>query len=122
MILLLLLTSAMYSQKKIFNIQHYCIDESPFKKGDCNISGTEYSFVFLDNNKSEVILFLTDIKLKYKIVNSTASKTNPVFTSYILKDAIGAVEMRVNKQKTRIEFLYPDKHIYLKVGKSTKSQ
>ena len=122
LILLLLLTSAMYSQKKIFNIQHYCIDELPFKKGDCNLSGTEYSFVFLDTNSSEVIFFLTDIKLKYKIVNSTTSKTNPVFTSYILKDAMGEVEMRVNKQKTRIEFLYPDKHIYLKVGKSTKSQ
>lgn len=122
LIVLLFLTTAMYSQNKVFNVQHYCIDETPFKKGQCNLSGNEYSFVFLNATNSEVTFFLTDIKLKYKIVTSTVTKADPNYTSYILKDALGEVEMRVNKQHTRIEFLYPDKHIYLKVGKSTKAQ
>jgi hypothetical protein len=28
--------------------------------------------------------------------------------------------MKINKQNTKMEFLYPNNHIYLTVGKSTK--
>jgi hypothetical protein len=39
---------SIYAQEQVFNVQRYCVDEKPFKQGECNISGNEYSFVFLD--------------------------------------------------------------------------
>jgi hypothetical protein len=110
----------MYSQERVFNVQRYCIDELPFKKGDCDISGNEYSFVFLDTQKKEVVFFLTQMKLKYKIVRSGVFSSDANYTIYTLENESGQIEMKVNKQHSKMEFLYPDKHIYLTVGKSTK--
>lgn len=114
---LLLLTSSIYSQKQVFNVQRYCIDEQPLAKGDCDITGNEYSFVFLDPKKHEVVFFLTEIKFEYQIIDSKKDSNN---TIYILKNDLGDIEMKVNDAKTKIEFLYPDRHIFLNVGKSTK--
>jgi hypothetical protein len=120
LILLLLISGAMYSQEQVFNVQQYCIDEKPFKKGECDITGNEYSFVFVDAKKNDVVFFLTNMKLKYEIVSTVVSDTKS--TVYVLKNESGEIEMHVNKQKTRIDFFYPDKEIHLKVGKSTKLQ
>jgi hypothetical protein len=116
-ILMLLLISGVYAQKQVFNMQHYCIDEKPLKNGECDTSGNEYSFVFLDVKKSEVVFFLTDIKFEYQI---TATKTDSNNTSYTLKNDSGKMKMKVNNAKTKIEFLAPERRIVLTVGKSTK--
>lgn len=120
LIVMLLLTGSMYSQEKVFNVQRYCIDEIPFKKGECDISGNEYSFVFLDTKKNEVVFFLTDMKMAYKIIHSGVLASNPEYTSYTLENTTGIIEMKVNKLQTKIEFLFPNNHIFLTVGKSTK--
>ncbi len=120
-IVLLLLTSGMYAQEQVFNVQRYCIDEQPFKQGECNITGNEYSFVFLDTQKRDVVFFLTVTKMKYKIVDSGILPQDRNYTFYTLENENEQVEMRVNQQHTKIEFLYPDNHIYLTVGKSTKA-
>lgn len=117
-ILLLLMTSGLYAQKQVFNVQQYCIDEQPGKKSDCDISGNAYSFVFMDAMKKEVVLFLTDSKFKYQIVKS---ETHPNYTSYTLNDGQSESVMQVNKQKNKIEFLSANRNVYLTVGKSTKS-
>ena len=121
-LIMLLLSSGVYAQKKVFNVQQYCVDKAPFKKGDCDLSGNEYSFVFLDTKKKEVVFFFTDIKLKYKIVESHAENVKPNFTTYTLVNEKGTTEMKINKQKTKIEFIDASNHIYLTVGKSTKSE
>ena len=115
-----LLTGTIYAQQQVFNVQRYCIDEKPFKSGECNISGNEYSFVFLDSQKKEVVFFLTASKMKYKIVNSGILSLDRNYIFYTLENEQGQVEMRINKQHTRIEFLYPNTRIYLTVGASTK--
>lgn len=120
-IVLLLLTGGMYAQEQVFNVQRYCIDEQPFKQGECNIAGNEYSFVFLDTQKRDVVFFFTTTKMKYKIVDSGIFSRDRNFTFYTLENEKGQVEMRINQQHTKIEFLYPDNHIYLTVGKSTKA-
>ena len=121
MILMALLTAgSMYSQEHVFNVQRYCVDEMPFKNGECDISGNEYSFVFLDTQKKDVIFFFTDMKLVYKIVNSMVYSPDSDYTLYTLENIKGQVEMKVNKKNTKMEFLYPNNHIYLTVGKSTK--
>ncbi len=120
-IVLLLLTSGLYAQEQVFNVQRYCIDEQPFKQGECNITGNEYSFVFLDTQKRDVVFFLTAMKMKYKIVDSGILPQDRNYTFYTLENENEQVEMRVNQQHTKIEFLYPDNHIYLTVGKSTKA-
>ena len=120
LIIMLLFTSSIYAQEHVFNVQRYCVDEFPFKKGDCDISGNEYSFVFLDTKKNDVVFFFTDMKMKYKIVNSFVCATDSNYTEYTLEGEKGQVEMKVNKQNTKMEFLYPNNHIYLTVGKSTK--
>ena len=120
-IVLLLLTSGLYAQEQVFNVQRYCIDEQPFKQGECNITGNEYSFVFLDTQKRDVVFFLTATKMKYKIVDSGILPQDRNYTFYTLENENEQVEMRVNQQHTKIEFLYPDNHIYLTVGKSTKA-
>lgn len=118
LILLLLLTSVAFAQQKVFNVQHYCIDEKPFKSGVCDQSGNEYSFVFLDIANQTVGLFLTDIKLKYKI---TKTLTENGEMKYIIENAQGQAQMRINKPQNKIEFIDSDKVIYLTVGKSTKA-
>ena len=118
---MLLLTSGVYAQQEVFNVQQYRVDTKPFKKGASDISGNEYSFVFLDTQKKEVIFFFTNTKLKYKIVESHQEEVNPSITSYTLVNEKGSTEMKINKQKTKIEFIDASNHIYLKVGKSTKS-
>lgn len=116
-----LLTGAMYSQEQVFNVQQYCIDEKPFRRGECNITGNEYSFVFLDTQKHDVVLFLTATKMKYKIVNTGVFASDKNYTLYTLENEKEQVEMKINKQHTKIEFLYPNNHIYLTVGNSTKA-
>ena len=120
-IFMFLLTGTIYAQQQVFNVQRYCIDEKPFKSGECNISGNEYSFVFLDSQKQEVVFFLTASKMKYKIVNSGILSLDRNYIFYTLENEQGQVEMRINKQHTRIEFLYPNTRIYLTVGASTKN-
>ncbi|MDI5888186.1 MULTISPECIES: hypothetical protein [Flavobacterium] len=120
-IVLLLLTSGLYAQEQVFNVQRYCIDEQPFKQGECNITGNEYSFVFLDTQKRDVVFFLTATKMKYKIVDSGIFHLDRNYTFYTLENENEQVEMRVNQQHTKIEFLFPNNHIYLTVGKSTKA-
>jgi hypothetical protein len=120
LILMLLLTGSAYAQEQVFNVQRYCVDEIPFKKGECDISGNEYSFVFLDTKKNDVVLFLTDTRLEYKIVSSGVQSSDPNYTRYTLENKSGQIEMKVNKLHTKMEFLYPNSHIYLTVGKSTK--
>lgn len=119
-IVLLLLTSGMYAQEQVFNVQRYCIDEQPFKQGECNITGNEYSFVFLDTQKRDVVFFLTATKMKYKIVDYGIFSPDRNYTFYTLENEKGQIEMRINIQQTKIVFLYPNNHIYLTVGKSTK--
>lgn len=119
---LLMLTSGVYAQKEVFNVQHYCVDVKPFKKGECDISGNEYSFVFLDTAKKDVTFFFTDTKLKYKIVEFHIEESNSNFTSYSLENEKGTMQMRINAKKTKIEFIDAANHIYLTVGKSTKQE
>jgi hypothetical protein len=120
MIVMVLLTGSMYSQEHVFNVQRYCVDEIPFKNGECDISGNQYSFVFLDTQKNDVVFFFTDMKLVYKIINSAVYSSDSNYTLYTLENERGQVEMKVNRQNTKMEFLYPNNHIYLTVGKSTK--
>ncbi len=120
-IVLLLLSGGMYAQEQVFNVQRYCIDEQPCRKGECDRAGNEYSFVFLDAKKSTVVFFLTDMKLKYTILTSAVFSSDPNYTVYTLANEKGQTEMRINQQHTKIEFLYPNNHIYLTVGKSTKA-
>ncbi|MCF6133408.1 hypothetical protein [Flavobacterium wongokense] len=117
---ILFLTSGIYAQQQVFNVQQYCVDVKPFKKGECDISGNEYSFVFLDTAKKAVTFFFTNTKLEYKITDSHIEESNPDFTWFSLVNKENSMEMRINKQKTRIEFLDAGNHIYLTVGKSTK--
>jgi hypothetical protein len=118
-LLLLLLTSGVYAQRQVFNVQQYCIDETPFRDKSCDISGNEYSFVFLDVNKSEVVFFLTELKFEYQIISTKSEVENTIYT---LKNKTGTTKMQINKAKTKIEFLSSERHIYLTVGKSTKSE
>ena len=117
---ILLVSSGVYAQQEVFNVQQYCVDVKPFKKGECNLSGNEYSFVFLDTKKKDVTFFFTNTKLKYKIIEFHKEEANPNFTWYNLVNEKGNMEMRINKQKTKIEFIDATNHIYLTVGKSTK--
>lgn len=121
LIFMFLFTGSIYAQEQVFNVQRYCIDEKPFKSDECNISGNEYSFVFLDTQKREVVFFLTATKMKYKILNSGILALDRNYTFYTLENEQGRVEMRINKQHTRIEFLYPNTRIYMTVGTSTKA-
>ena len=117
LIFMLLLTSGVYAQKQVFNVQRYCVDEKPFKKGECDNAGNEYSFVFLDEKKKEVVFFLTDLKFEYQIIGSKKEANN---TYYTLKNNTDTVEMKVNNGKTMIEFIGPERHVFLTVGQSTK--
>jgi hypothetical protein len=45
---------------------------------------------------------------------------DPNYTLYSLENTDGHAELKINKQNTKMEFLYPNNHIYLTVGKSTK--
>lgn len=119
LILLLLLTSGVYAQKQVFNVQQYCIDEKPLKEGQCDQKGNEYSFLFLDPDKKEVVFFLTEIKFEYQI---TATQADSNYTIYTLKNDRGESTMKVNNAKTKIEFRSPERHIFLTVGKSTKAE
>ena len=119
---MLLLTSGVYAQSEVFNVQRYCVDSKPFKKGDCDITGNEYSFVFLDNIKKDVVFFLTDVKIKYKILSSQAEGVNSDVITYILQNKTGITKMKISNKKTKIEFIDDFNHIYLTAGKSTKSE
>ncbi len=121
LILLLLVSAAVQAQKKVYNVQHYCVDEKPFAKGECDISGNEYSFVFMDEAKKEVKLFLTNVRMAFRIESSVVSQLDPQYRVYTLSDAKGTYEMRINKAGNRMEFHLPDNRILLTVGASTKS-
>ncbi|HEX8562358.1 MAG TPA: hypothetical protein VF676_05185 [Flavobacterium sp.] len=114
---MLLLSTGAFAQPQVFNVQKYCIDEKPLFKGQCDLSGNEYSFVFVDSGKKEVVFFLTDTKFKYKIIEISKALD---YTLYKLKDGAEDVEMKINTAKTKIEFLQPDRHVLLTVGSSTK--
>jgi len=120
LVFMFLITCGAYAQEQVFNVQRYCVDEVPFKNGQCDLVGNEYSFVFLDTKKSEVVFFLTQMKMKYKIVKSANFSPDPNYTVFTLKNEREQIEMRLNKQHTKIEFIYPNNRIYLTVGKSTK--
>lgn len=117
---LLFISGYAAAQERVFNVQEYCVDEKPFAKGSCDIKGNEYSFVFLDSAKNDVVFFFTNMKLKYKILESKVYAPDPNYTFYLLKGDSGIVEMKINKQQTKIEFIYPNNHIYLTVGATTK--
>ncbi len=118
---LLMLPLLATSQKKVYNVQHYCIDQKPLAKGDCDISGNEYSFVFMDEAKKEVTLFLTSMKMPFTILSSNQSEVDPSFRVFAISDPRGTYEMRLNKTGTKIEFHLPENRIYLTVGASTKA-
>ncbi len=118
---MLLFTSGMLAQDKIYNVQHYCIDNKPFTAVGCDLSGTEYSFVFIDSGKKEVVLFLSDTKLTYEIVKSESNDSGRI-QDYTLRNQEGITEMTVSADKTKIDFIHPQRQITLKVGKSTKLQ
>lgn len=120
-VFMVLITCNTYAQEQVFNVQRYCIDEVPFKNGQCDQVGNEYSFVFLDTQKKEVVFFLTQMKMKYKIVKSGVFSPDPSYTVFTLENEREQIEMKLNRQNTKIEFLYPNNRIYLTVGKSTKS-
>lgn len=117
---MLLLSVSAFAQKQVYNVQWYCVDEKPFKKEQCDISGNEYSFVFVDATKKEVVFFFTSMKLKYAITDSYQDATDSNYNYYVLENEQGRVDMRINKAGNKIEFIHPDKIIYLTVGKSTK--
>lgn len=120
LLFLLLICGSAFAQKQVYNVQQYCIDEKPFKKGDCDIIGNEYSFVFVDAEKKKVTFFLTSMKLNYDIKESYPDSSDKNFTYYVLQSPGVRTDMRVNQKGTEIEFIYPDKIIHLKTGKSTK--
>ncbi len=116
---MLTFSTGLFAQEQIFNVQQYSIDNKPFKTQGYDLTGNEYSFVFVDKSKNEVVLFLSDTQIKYSIeeVNKGTSSTP---TTYKLRNAEGIVDMSIDKSKTKIEFLEPNRRISLKVGKSTK--
>jgi len=118
--LIFLTALAAQAQKQIYNVQWYCVDQKPFKKGQCDLSGNEYSFVFVDPAKKQVAFFFSDMKLKYNIADSYADATDANYRYYVLENQNGRTDMRINKAGNKIEFIEPDKVIYLTVGKTTK--
>ena len=120
LLLMLTISTGLFAQDQIFNVQKYCISNKPTKNKGCDVSGNEYSFVFVDKAKNEVVLFISDTQFKYKIeeeINGTVSSSK----SYKLRNDQGVVTMIVDKSKTKIEFLEPTRRITLTVGKSTKA-
>lgn len=112
--------ATVHAQKQIYNVQWYCVDEKPFKNGQCDVSGNEYSFVFVEPSKKQVAFFFASMKLKYTIVDSYKDTNDPNYQYYVLESGNGRTYMRINKAGNKIEFIEPDKVIYLTVGKSTK--
>lgn len=116
---MLSLSTGLFAQEQIFNVQQYSIDNKPFNTQGYDLTGNEYSFVFVDKAKNEVVLFLSDTQIKYTIEQETkATSSSP--TTYKLRNAEGIVDMSIDKSKTKIEILEPNRRILLKVGKSTK--
>jgi hypothetical protein len=51
------------------------------------------------------------MKLKYKIMKSVyAPDSNYIL--YSLENEKGTVDMKINKQNTKMEFLYPNTHLF----------
>lgn len=116
--LLLAFSATVFSQEKIYNVQWYCVDEKPFAAKQCDISGNEYSFVFLDEKKQEVVFFFTSMKIKYAI--SSVDKTDKGFARYDLIREGRPTEMRIYSSGKKIEFHDEDRLIELITGASTK--
>ena len=53
-------------------------------------------------------------------MNSVVYSPDPNYMLYSSENEQGTVDMKINKENTKMEFLYPNNHIYLTVGKSTK--
>jgi hypothetical protein len=119
--LVLLFAVPLVAQQKVYNIQEYCIDKAPFKNGKCDQRGNDYSWVFIDENKKEVSLFLSQTKLQYAITYMGQHATERDFILYTLTNAEGSIDMKINKGGDKIVFIYPNYRIFLKAGKSTKS-
>lgn len=120
MVLFFLFSCGLYAQENVYNVQQYCIDEFPFAKGECDLQGTEYSFVFMNPVKKEVVLFLADNKIKYNIVKSQPFAADRNVTVYTLKSRDGEVQMKISEQDNKIEILHPERRIYLKIGRTTR--
>ncbi|PKH68959.1 hypothetical protein CXF59_01395 [Flavobacterium sp. ALD4] len=60
------------------------------------------------------------MKLQYKSMNIVVYSSDANYMLYYLENEQGTVDMKINKQNTKMGFLYPNNHIYLTVGKSTK--
>ena len=119
-ILLLLISVGAFAQRKVYNVQKYCVDQEPFKTGQCDITGNAYSFVFVDETAKSVVFFFTDMKMRYNIKSSNVSEIDPQWKVFMIEDEKGVAEMRVNSSKKKIEFHFPNNRIYLTVGESTK--
>ena len=117
LLFMFLLGQALFAQQQVYNVQKYCIDEKPLVSNQCDISGNEYSFVFIDQVKMEVTLFLSTNKFKYQIVEI---KKQSGASAFKLKNDAGSASMTIRDDKT-IEFMQPDRRIKLTVGSSTKS-
>lgn len=120
LIVMLLFTCTIYSQKQVYNVQKYCIDERPFKATGCDISGNEYSFVFIDNKSKQVVLFLSNQRMEYQIAAPVKFTSNGD-TVYALQNGTGPGELRISKLNTKMLFTFAERNIMLTVGKSTKS-
>lgn len=53
-------------------------------------------------------------------MNIVVYSSDANYMLYYLENEQGTVDMKINKQNTKMGFLYPNNHIYLTVGKSTK--
>jgi hypothetical protein len=118
---LLLFSGAVRAQKQVYNIQHYCIDEKPLKHTGCDIEGNEYSFLFVDPDKKQVTLFLSDTKMAFAIVGIATDETSGS-TVYTLRNTEGTTQLTVNKPQNNIVLSSPVRRITLKAGKSTKME
>jgi hypothetical protein len=94
-------------------MQRYCVDAFKME----NAIFQEMNIRLCSSTKKNDVVFFTNMKLKYKIMKSVVYAPDPNYMLYSLKWE-GTVDMKINKQNTK--FLYPNNHIYLTVGKSTK--
>jgi hypothetical protein len=103
-IALLLLSGSMYCQEQVFNVQRYCVDEVPlrleiFQEMNIRLCSRQ--------KKNDVVFFFTNMKLKYKIMKSVVYAPDSNYILYSLENEKGTVDMKINKQNTKMEFYIP---------------
>ncbi len=117
--LLLLISLSASAQSKVYNVQKYCVDELPFKKGECDLSGTEYSFVFVDSAQNKIGIQIAQQKLNFTILSSAVDpKTKELL--YELKNPQGLAKLRISPNSKTIELIEARNRILLYFGASTK--